>query len=165
MKTNVIKGTPIYVLRKSNYLEKPSNCKIKRMVYSEDENITYVYMKKNSIFVDLLLFAILVAITVFNIHLESSRDTVSIRYNNLCTYHNDMLYLNLMLDKPTTYSITFRILNNDAEVYSGILEYGDTVTSLTLPSLVGDKCNLIISVDNGMIIKEMSYSLTLQRRD
>lgn len=121
-KVNVIKGKPIYVLKGSQYVDKPDKTRVVKMLYSEDEGITYIHLKKIRHLYEIVCFAILILIVVYN-RVVTHNANVVVRYNSLVNYYDGYLYLNLHAEEDNYTSVFVKIDN----VIDDIMYPGDSI--------------------------------------
>lgn len=118
-KVDVIKGKPIYVYKRSNYMEQPENTNITKMLYEDITNTTYVYCKnKKQVLTKVcsVIIILCVLLNVFYLHDYS----IDVKYNSACNYYNGYLYVNFVNDSSV--SVAYQLLDN-----------GDVIAGDTLP--------------------------------
>ncbi len=127
-KIKVMRGHPVYVYKGTNYIDKPDKVVISKMLFDEENNITYVYCSKPRKLVEIacsIIMILCVCLNVFGIH----RSEVIVRYNSVSTYYNDLLYLNLVNDESSVVPIRYDLLDGEVVVCSGVIKPGDIVIS------------------------------------
>lgn len=114
------KGFVTYVYRGAQYFEQPSNTHISKIEYDKDENMTIVYLKHNTYFIEALCLIILIVLIclvytnldyVYVIHLPQS-----------VYYYNDRLYINAVADVNNSNTVNYSIAG-----CSGILNPGESL--------------------------------------
>lgn len=124
VRTESIKGAPIYLFQGTQYVVKPEGTIIKSMKYDEDENITYVKCKKPSILGDLLCLIVIIMCMLVNWYCLTQYQ-LSVDYNSICTYFDGRLYVNLANNSTT--SITYELVGTDGIVQHDVLKPGEKV--------------------------------------
>ena len=128
MKVKIIKGTPIYLYKGTQYLEKPNKCKIVSMDYNADENITYVKCTKNNYIYECVCIAIILALVFYN-NFIYQKPTINFQYNSVVQYYDGDLYLNLRSDSSNKCNILVKVKYNDEIVSTMTIAPGTTIVT------------------------------------
>lgn len=142
--TKVIRGTPIYVYRKTQYLDKPDNLIPTKLEYSEVENITYVYLKKRTHIVEILCSLIILICVIFSLTFKGQ--SITVNYNNLVIYYNEQLYVNWHNPDASVSDVEFSLCKDNNEIYNIVLSPGETVTTIPITNC-SDKYDLLITAE------------------
>lgn len=125
----LVRGKPIYLYRNSQYLEMPDKCVIKRVVYDESSNRSFVYCKKSSKVLEVLCTIIIVSCVVLNLgwlHGLSYR----VHYNSLAVYYNGELFVNVLNDGSNMSDLHVSILSGEETVYDDVIKPGEYLVSV-----------------------------------
>ena len=122
--SKVIRGKPSYYYRGMRYLEMPEKTVIKKVVYNEDENKSYVYCKKPSSFLEVFCILIVVACVLVN-RLYLHHQSNEIRYNSVSYYYDGYLYLNIYNEDGNRMSVNVSVLDEDVLIYEKELNPGE----------------------------------------
>lgn len=159
----VIKGTPIYIYRGTQYLDKPDKLIYHKMKYDEDENITYVYLKKKRYLTEVIC-SLIIALCVYVTVTDNTDSTVDVNYNNLIVYYNGSLYVNWHNPEVNRDEVLFDLYDGNTCILSRTLYPGDTVVTVPLDDCA-DKYRLVIStVKYGKTITSEA-SITVMNKD
>lgn len=103
-----IKGTPMYILRGDSYFERPKGTRCVKMRYDEDEDVTFITVKKNFYFLEVL--AVLTAITaiLFTTVLKPQVGSVAM-YSTPIEWYDGNLNINLMVDNENHFPVEYDI--------------------------------------------------------
>lgn len=134
IKTKVIRGRPNYVYRKHNYLEQPEKTIVGKMLYDEENNVTNIYCKRPKKLIEVLSTMIIVTCVVLNV-MFIHKMSIDIYYNNIATYYNNQLYLNLKSGEDNIVNIQYTLNYKGNKVYSGIIEPGETIISIPIDNI------------------------------
>lgn len=134
IKTKVIRGRPNYVYHKHNYLEQPEKTIVCKMLYDEESNVTNIYCKRPSKFIEVLSTLIIVTCVVLNI-MFIHKMSIDVYYNSMSTYYNNQLYLNLKSGEDNMVNIQYTLYYKNNKVYSGIIEPGETIISIPIDNI------------------------------
>lgn len=137
IKTKVIRGRPNYVYHKRNYLEQPEKTIVGKMLYDEENNVTNIYCKRPKKLIEVLSTMIIVACVVLNV-MFIHKMSIDIYYNNMATYYDDQLYLNLKSGEDNIVNIQYTLYYKGNKVYSGIVEPGETIISIPIDNIKDD---------------------------
>ncbi len=140
--TTIIRGRPIYLYKGSQYLEMPSKCYVRKVVYDEESNTSKVYCKKYSHAAEIICGVVIISCVLLNI-LVLHHFAYNIRYTNLATYYNGELFINVYNDNPVPISISLTI--DDTEVYEQVVRPYDYVIAVPVEDVNG-KINLTFTV-------------------
>ena len=163
MKTKVIRGTAIYMYRGSQYVEVPDNMYINKMVYIESENVTYCYMKKKSILLEILCSIVVICCIVTNI-LVIKDNTETIYYSSVATYYNGNLYLNLKSKEGNMKTFNYSIVYDDVVVTQGVVLPGSSIITVAI-SEPKDYYDLVIEYKNGFLPVKRVMKLQVDNKD
>lgn len=161
--TKVIKGTPIYVYRGTQYLDKPNKLIYRKMQYDEKENITYVYLKKKRYLVEVIC-SMIIMLCVYMTITDTTNNIIDINYNNLIVYYDSSLYVNWNNPVTNKDDVTFDLYDGDVCILSRTLCPGDTVITVPLDSC-NDKYKLIISVNKYGKTVSSTATITVMNKD
>lgn len=132
--TNVIRGKPVYVYKRRQYVYQPDKTFIRKMRYDSDSNTTYVYCNRITVVPELLLISMMVLLVLFNI-LWLHNQSMLIKYNEYTTYFNGTLYINLTSDESNYYEVNYNLIDPSGNsVAGGTLAPGDSVITLNIPN-------------------------------
>lgn len=134
IKTKVIKGKPIYILKGSQYIDRPDNTNIKSMMYDEETNLTYVKLSKPNIIMEVLCSIIILFCVLSNIFFVHN-SSVNIRYNNIVTYYDNKLYLNLKNEEDSLYKVSYKLVDEGVIINEGYMKPGDSVVSIDIENI------------------------------
>lgn len=154
----VVKGRPVYVLKGSQYLEKPDKTRVAKMMYSEDEGVTYIYLKKLSSWYEVVCILIMVALVLFN-RMYVHKLHVSVKYNSLVNYYNGKLYLNITADESNSYDIKYTIGE-----FSGMLKPGESLLTLDVDN-PDSNYEIMFSYDTLLNSNSFSVNVSVVNRD
>lgn len=142
-KVKIIKGTPVYLYRGTQYLEKPEKCKIKSMMYNEEENITYVKCSKPNYIYEILCALVIIGCVIFN-NFIYEKPVLDFQYNSVVQYYNESLYLNLTNPESNEYPLHVEIRDGENVVNSVSMQPGTSIITIGVED-VKDKYTLRVS--------------------
>lgn len=161
MKTKIIRGRPVYIYKRSQWLEQPEKTIIKSMNYKPEENITYVKVGKPSIIIELISFIIIFTCIAINIMTGWGTNLLKVRFSSVPVYYNDNLYINIYVEK-SMHDVTYTIKSDEDDVIiTDTISEGDSVITVPLDKYK-EKLTLILETDNilgGKVTDE--YKLTI----
>ena len=128
-KNTIIKGRPVYLYKKAQYIDKPAGTFIKRIKYDEESNRSYVYCGKRSVIVEVLCSIVIIACVVANLFFTKSYHAL-IRYNSVAYYYDDKLYINMLNESENRYDITATFYDAGEVVTSFVLSPGQYMTAI-----------------------------------
>lgn len=134
IKTKVIRGRPNYVYHKCNYLEQPEKTVVSKMLYDEENNVTNIYCKRPKKIIEFLSTVVIVTCVVMNV-MFIHKMSIDVYYNNMATYYNNQLYLNLKSSEDNIVNIQYTLNYNGNKVCSGIIEPGETIISIPIDNI------------------------------
>ena len=130
-RVKIIKGTPIYLYKGTQYLEKPEKCNTKRMLYDENENITYIKCVKQNYVYELLCCIIILGCVIFN-NFIYEKPVIDFKYNSIVQYYDDKLFLNLTNPDTNEIPITVELVDNNDVVNKFTLNPGFSIVSVSI---------------------------------
>lgn len=131
VKTKIIKGRPIYVYRKRNYMDKPDNTVVSKMMYDEVENITRIYCKKPKAIIEFICALIILLCVYLNLMYINNSEII-VHYNNIATYYNGKLYLNLYSEECNIRQVHYSVKDDSKVIVEGVLMPGDVLISIPI---------------------------------
>ena len=162
-RTNIIRGKPIYIHKRRQYVYQPEKTIIRVMKHDAVENITFVYCVKPTLIPEFIMTIILVVFAVFNILLNVN--TEIIHYNKEAIYHDGLLYLNIKSESNNYYEIGYDLLDSSGNgVIGGILEPGDLVTTVAISS-PESSYTLMFSYETLLGLKKKTVNVTVMNKD
>lgn len=115
-----IKGFVTYVYKGAQYFEQPRKTHISKIEYDEDQNMSTVYLKHNTVFTEILCIVLLCIMVYF---VYSYRSYVQVVHMpNSIYYYDDKLYINMFADESNKYPVSYSIAG-----YNGILNPGESL--------------------------------------
>lgn len=132
-KIKVIKGTPIYVYRASMSLEPIPKLIVKEMAYDDEKNITYVRLKRRTVWTELICSILIICCVTLAI-MNYGGMSIECNYNSLVNYYDNKLFLNWKNPSENSFDITFELLDNDEVIYKEVLKPGESITYIDLDS-------------------------------
>lgn len=163
MKTNVIKGRAVYYYRGSQYIDIPDNMYIKKMIYKEEDNATYCYLKKRGFLVELLCTAIMIGCVMFN-NVIYDNATQVLHYNSIVTYYDGKLYVNLKSEEGNIHSLDYKISTGETVIREGTLLPNNSLIYVEVEN-PSDYYELVITYKSGFLPITKSYKLTVDNKD
>ena len=151
-RVRIIQGRPIYVFKGSQYIDKPARTIVKRMKYSEEEGVTYIYCKRVSHLFEIICVCLLVGIACFN-RLELHSSQMNVRYNSLVNYYNGNLYLNIKADERNPYKLEYSI-----DGHNGVLSPGQSLISMEIEKPLE---SYTITFKYKTLIRTVSFDVTV----
>lgn len=130
----VIKGKPIYIYRGTQYLEMPEKVIIRKVVYDDETNKSYVYCRRLSKLVEVLSLMVILSCVVFN-RFYLHKLNYEIKYNSVCYYYNGYLYLNIHNVESNSFDIQVSIFDLAEEVYTSSLSPGAYLIRIPLDNV------------------------------
>lgn len=156
--TRVVKGKPLYLYRRRQYIYQPEKTYTSIMRYDEESNTTYIYCYKTTIIPEVVLVSILVSLVFINLFILHG-EKVSIYYNNYTTYYNGTLYINLTSDAKNNYEVNYDLIDSGGNIVAGgNLSPGDSV--ITIPVYEPDT-EYIIRLHYKTLLTERESSLKI----
>lgn len=140
IRTDIIKGKPIYIYKGKTYLYKPEKTKIVKMLYDDTNSITQVYVKKVRVWYEVICCILLVLCAITSQYFKN--DSVVVDCNPYAIYYNGSLYLNLYNESNTTVQCT--LTQKGEEIWVDEVEPGGEVILIPM-SLSHDKLELTVS--------------------
>ena len=131
VKTKIIKGRPIYVYRRRNYMDKPDKAIVSKMKYDEVENVTKIYCKKPKVIIEFLCTLIILLCVYLNLMYINNSEIV-VHYNNIATYYNGKLYLNLYSEEDNIRQVHYSVKDDSKVIAKGVLMPGDVLISVPI---------------------------------
>lgn len=123
IKVKYVKGSIIYVVGKFQYLERPTKASGSKMMYSPSQNITYIFMKKNSMKIEIACILIMLASLIFlNVY---EVPFTKFYYSENIIFYEDTLYLNIHNGKDSEFEIKCDLYLDSKFVESRYLKQGD----------------------------------------
>lgn len=161
--TKVIKGVPIYCFHGKQCLEKPNKLVCGKMVYNDEENITYVHMHRKRYIIETLSVLIILLCILFT-HKYKLHDEIQVKYNSIVNLYNGILYLNWLNPEDNHIDITYSLYDNESLILSRTLEPGEyLLTTEYTPN--SDTLQLTISVKRLGKVVEDNVSLRVINRN
>lgn len=121
---SVIKGKPIYLYRRSQYLEQPDNTFLGKMYYDEDSNITYVKCIKKSIRFEIFC-AVIISVCVAISVVAPTGGKEMIQYSRIVEYYDGGYYMNISNSIGSAYPVLCILMHGNEEVARVILNPGE----------------------------------------
>lgn len=119
-----IKGFVTYIYRGIQYFEQPRNTHISKIEYDENENMSTVYLKHNTILIESLCVIILCFLVYFVY--SNGKFSQVVHIPDSTYYYDNKLYVNMVADERNTKSIGYTIAGTSGELCPGeSLEYVD----------------------------------------
>lgn len=162
-KVKIIRGRPIYIYKRTNYMYKPDKTIVYKMLYNSDDNITYVYCKKPSILLEVICILICLCCVFVNRQYLHGL-SVDIHYNNIATYYNGCLYLNLMSGETNNIIVHYELKDNSETIAEGYLNPGDLIISVPINNIC-DRYTLVVSYKILFYEKEETSNIIVLNRD
>lgn len=134
--SKIVRGHPTYIYRRSQYIEMPEGCIIKKVKYDTETNRSIVICGKPSIIVELLCSAIMLLCVSLSMYFNTANNYL-VRYNSLANYYNGMLYLNLYNDNSNSSDVDISVLDGDLLVSKVTLSPGEYCISIPIDSPKG----------------------------
>ena len=160
-KVKFVKGSPVYVLRGIQYCEKPDNTIIKKMMYCEQDNLTYIYLKRNKAIIELL--CLLIIVLCIAITLVYSPGKIYISYNDKPDYYNGYLNINLVNDKLSSYPVICEVFINGNSVKEITLKPSEALYTISLNEYPKD-VYIVVIYEYPIFPLEESYKLKVVER-
>ena len=158
-KIKVIKGTPIYTYRSTISLDPIPNLIVKEMVYNEDENITYVRLKRKTIWIEFLCSIIIICCVTLSI-INYNNISVKCNYNSLVNYYDNKLFLNWQNPSENTIDITFELVDGKDVIYKITLTPGESKTYIDLDSVATKyTCTMSINLFNKTVTENATLTV------
>lgn len=163
MKVKIIKGTPIYLYKGTQYLEKPDKCKIKSMDYNADENITYVKCTKNNYIYEFICIVIILMLVFYN-NFIYQKPIINFQYNSVVQYYKGDLYLNLRSDDTNKYDITVKLKHDDEVISTMIISPGNTIVTVGVEDV---KEHYVLELSCKYLLREVNEEvpITVVKKD
>ena len=120
----VIKGTPMYNFKGDTYFERPKGTRCVKMKYDPAENVTFITLKKNHYFLEVLaiIVAILTAVSVFVVKPKLFNE---VQYSTPIEWYNGNLNVNLIMSEDNKLPVEY-----DINGTTGILLAGEKLYSI-----------------------------------
>lgn len=164
MKEQIIRGRPLYLYKGRQYLDMPPGCVIKRIEYEDNSNKCLVYCKKPAIIVELLCLCIIIGCVIVNI-LYLHHAEYNVYYNSLTIHYDDKLYLNLHNDENNLSSVTVDLVGGNEVINSFVLNPGDTLVSIPMPSKdVLTEYELVITYNSILVPIARTVTVTVLKK-
>jgi len=158
-KIKVIKGTPIYTYRSTRSLDPIPNLIVKEMIYNEDENITYVRLKRKTIWIEFLCSIIIICCVILSIS-NYNNTSIKCNYNSLVNYYDNKLFLNWQNPLENTVDITFELVNGKDVIYKITLAPGESKTYIDLESVEPKyTCTMSTNVFNKTVTENVTLTV------
>lgn len=157
-KVKLIRGRPIYLYKGSQYIEKPEKTIVRKMRYSKDDGITYIYLKRVSHLYEILSILILIGLVLYNQTITHGLQ-MAVRYNSLVNYYHGMLQVNIHAEVTNPIEIRYTI-----DEYSGVLQPGESLISLYIDN-PKNRYTVIFSYDTLLGERSFDVEFTVINRD
>ncbi len=115
-----LKGFVTYIYKGAQYFEQPRGTHISKIEYSEEENMSTVYLKHNTVFTEIICVTLLCLMIYFVYTSVSYVQTVHMPKN--VYYYGDKLYVNILADESNRNQVSYSIAG-----YNGILNPGESL--------------------------------------
>ena len=103
-----IKGTPMYVFKGDSYFERPKGTRCVKMRYDENEGVTFITVKKNFYFLEVLAVLFAIAAVLFSTVLKPDVSSVAM-YSNPVEWYDGNLNVNLMVNNENKFPVEYDI--------------------------------------------------------
>lgn len=158
-KIKVIKGTPIYTYRSTRSLDPIPDLIVKEMVYNEDENITYVRLKRKTIWIEFLCSIIIIYCVTLSI-INYNNISIKCNYNSLVNYYDNKLFLNWQNPLENTIDVTFELVDGKDVIYKITLTPGESKTYIDLESVETKyTCTMSINLFNKTVTENVTLTV------
>lgn len=163
-KVKIIKGTPVYLYKGTQYLEKPEKCNIKSMQYSEEDNITYVKCSKPNYIYEILCALIIIGCVLYN-QFVYEKPVIDFKYNSVVQYYNNDLYLNLTNPSTNEYPLTVELMFGDELIQTMTMQPGSTIITLGIDDGVKDHYTLRVTCKYLIFKTQEEVNISVMRKD
>lgn len=147
-----LKGSLLYVYHGRLYIDKPKNTKIAKTEYSENERLTYVYLRFDFHILELMTVLILIACILIRVY-ASRYLTSNIHIPESMSYYNNTLYADIVVDKPKYGNISINILDDEYSMDS--TDYVYTIHCDTKP----DKVDIMVTYRLWLFNVSQTYTI------
>lgn len=161
-RVKIIKGTPIYVYRGKQLLEKDPKLIYRKMLYDESKNITYVYLGHKQYKIEFLAMLIIILCVFINV-IALPKFSIKCNYNSIVDYYDGKLFLNW--NNPNdNISLQFTLYDGDEVIYEELIPPHSSRTYIQL-NTIADKYECEISTQIYKYkVKETVTLMVLDRR-
>lgn len=124
-KVKMVKGRPLYIHKKRQYLSKPPKTKVYKMLYNEETGMTLCYCRRDYHFIEILSILIMLCCVYINHFVIDS--VIDVNFSTNADYYDGMLFINVVNNSEVE-GVKLTVLDSsDGIVYEQILNAKDTV--------------------------------------
>lgn len=119
-----VQGTPLYIYKGDTYFDRPRGTRCVKMKYDKEENVTFITLKKNFYFLEIL--ALLVAVgTILSVFVFKPKFDNLVNYSTPVEWYNGNININLTANEENKLPIEY-----DINGVTGILLPGEVLDTI-----------------------------------
>ena len=118
-----VKGNVVYIYKRRRYLESPEKGYVSKILYNEENNTSYVYIRRYNPTIDVIL-SIAISI-VFLLNFVGFRANENLLYNTVISYYDNTIYLGIELEENSLFDCDVTLYCDDTKVDERLLHPGD----------------------------------------